>query len=183
MAERFLALLFMLSFVFQSSLAAERITTKNWPKFADIEWGSSKEVVKKALEEKGYECKSGTIKGEELISFSGMLAGKKAGGLARFTSKKLARIGILYQKKDIDFDETTLGVKLSKILMKKYGKPVNVSTDMEVRYAWVNADDPGQVAISLKMIPGTIMVTYVSLARVKRLEKEMEQSKKREEDF
>ena len=184
MGKRILALLFMLSFVFQSSLAAERITTKNWPKFAGIEWGSSKEVVKKALEEKGYECKSGTIKGEEFIRFIGMLAGKKAEGVAIFTSKKLTRIGIVYRKKNVDFDEVTLGVKLTKILAKKYGKAIDMRSSKKPKLVWANADNPEQIAIILQMTPGdNITVSYLSLARVKELEKKVEQSIESEEDF
>ena len=106
MAKRKLILILILSLLSKTSLAAEPITAKNWPKFADIEWGSSKEVVKKALEEKGYEYKTGTINGEELVSFSGILAGTKAGGLARFKSKKLERIQILYRKNGAKWAET-----------------------------------------------------------------------------
>lgn len=79
MAKRNLVLLFILSFVFKSSLAAEPITAKNWLKFADIAWGSSTKAVKKALEKKGYECQKPdeVRKGKGYLRFTGMLAGKK----------------------------------------------------------------------------------------------------------
>ena len=75
MAKRNLVLLFILSFLVKSSLAAEFITAKNWPKFAGLEWGSSKEVVKDTLRKKGYKYLiEGKDKISNLLIFSGELS-------------------------------------------------------------------------------------------------------------
>jgi hypothetical protein len=185
MAERFSALLFMLSFVFQSSLAAESITAKNWPKFAGAEWGSSAEAVKKALEEKGYKCeKPKTYKGHEMLFFAGMLAGEKNTGACIFKSNKLWQLTVGYFENKVNYDAAAFGAKLTEILSKKYGEPIDISNGKKEYLTWANSDDKRQRAILLEIIAGErISVTYNSLAAVEARKKEKEQAKKSEEDF
>lgn len=185
MAKRNLILLLILSFLVRSSLAAESITAKNWPKFAGVEWGSSKEAVKKILEEKGYKClKPRTIKGKEGFVFTGVLAGKKAEGLCNFTSNKLRSISVNYRKEKVDFDAVTLGVKLNEILVKKYGEPIDISSGNDVSLGWANADNSTQLAIILLIKPGEVItILYNSLDALEALKKKTEQAKKSEEDF
>ena len=185
MAKRNLVLLFILSFAFQSSLAAERITTKNWPKFADIEWGSSKEAVKKALEKKGYECEHPkTLEGETRLFFTGMLAGEKASGTCHFTQRKLVMIQIAYPVWRIDSDAAAFGRKLTEVLKKKYGAPLNVSEGKKVKFAWVTADNPPCMPIILEINAGEIIrVNYFSLAQDRAFKKGIEQDEKSQTDF
>ena len=186
MEKRILALLFMLSFVFQSSLAAERITTKNWPKFAGIEFGSSAEAVKKALEEKGYKCEKPdeVRKGKAYLRFTGMLAGKKASGYGVFELNKLKRVGIIYGKDEIDFDEVTFAAKLAKILANKYGNFFKTELNGSAVLAWRNADNSDQVALTLTLIPGDkVRVNYWSFGFSKKVEKKIEEDIESEKDF
>ena len=187
MAKRNLVLLFILGFLAKSSLAAESITTKNWPKFAGVEWGSSVEVVKQALEEKGYECRKPftNSKGVHRFGFTGILAGKEAEGVCAFASKKLNMITITYSQK---FTNEEFSVKLLGILRRKYGDPKSIqSTDRTVNCLWALAEDVSRVAILYQWSNTGLYVTYLSPEESEemnnRAKKQREQEKKSEEDF
>ena len=97
-------------------------------------------------------------------------------------------IRIVYFEEKIDSDAATFGRKLTEILKKKYGAPVDVSEGKKVKVAWVTADTPPHMPILLEGNPGEdITVNYYSLAynRVlkKRNEQNEEQDKKSQEDF
>ncbi|MDB4398854.1 hypothetical protein N9001_04765 [Akkermansiaceae bacterium] len=189
MAKRDLAFLFILSFLVKSSLAAEPITAKNWPKFAGIEWGSSTEVVTKALEKRGYECeKPKAGKSGKSILFTGMLAGEKAMGVCLFTQSKLEAIRIVYFEGKFDSDAATFGVKLTKILTKKYGQPLKFSKGIKEQFVWITADKPSYLPVVLEINPvKEISVNYSSLAYMraseKRIEQDNKQDKKSQKDF
>ena len=189
MAKRNLAFLFILSFLVKSSLAAEPITAKNWPKFAGIEWGSSTEVVTKALEKRGYECRKpkANTTGKAFL-FTGMLAGEKATGACYFTQSKLEMIRIIYFEEKIDSNAAAFGRKLTEVLTKKYGEPIDISGGKKEMFAWKTADKPSYVPMVLAIKAGEqITVNYSSLAHNKFLKKQNEQNeeqdKKSQEDF
>ena len=111
MMSRFI-LLFFLLFISSASMAES-------PTFADIQWGASKEEVRKQLTVKGFS--PGALDKDGDFKFEGSLLGYKTQGLALFSDSKVAKIVVRIltpNNKAID----TYG-SMKGILADKYGKP------------------------------------------------------------
>ena len=194
MAKRNLVLLFILSFLVKSSLAAEFITAKNWPKFAGLEWGSSKEVVKDTLRKKGYKYLiEGKDKISNLLIFSGELIGQKVSVVARLNQygvKNLTTVEIIFEKSGKEYDIAGIAQKLIPILKKKYGEFRNVQEDKYASAAWLESNSLAVGIVALVVyIPYSdeLSVSYRSrehvIARREFEKKEKQNREKSEDDF
>jgi hypothetical protein len=97
---------------------------------------------------------------------------------------KLKRLGIVYRKDEIDFDEVTFAAKLAKILANKYGNFFKTELNNRAILAWRIADNSDQVALRLTLIPGEeVRIIYYSFGFSKAVEKKIEQDIESEKDF
>ena len=188
MAKRNLVLLFILSFLVKSSLAAEFITAKNWPKFAGLEWGSSKEVVKDTLRKKGYKYLiEGKDKISNLLIFSGELIGQKVSVVARLNQygvKNLTTVEIIFEKSGKEYDIAGIAQKLIPILKKKYGEFRNVQEDKYASAAWLESNSLAALVVYAPY-SDELCVSYRSREHViarNEFEKKEKQNREKSED-
>ena len=105
-------LLFFLLFISSASMAES-------PIFADIQWGTSKEEVRKQLTVKGFS--PGALDKDGDFKFKGSLLGYNMQGLALFSDNKVVKIIVRIITPDNKAIDTYRSMK--GILTDKYGKP------------------------------------------------------------
>lgn len=91
------------------------------PTFADIQWGASKDDVRKQLTVKGFS--PGALDKDGDFTFEGSLVGYKAQGLALFADNRIAKIIVRIITPDNKTIDTYRSMK--DVLLKKYGAPTN----------------------------------------------------------
>lgn len=91
------------------------------PTFADIQWGASKDEVRKQLTSKGFSPEALDKDGD--FKFEGSLLGYKAQGFALFAANRVAKIIVRIITPDNKAIDTYRSMK--DVLLVKYGKPTN----------------------------------------------------------